>query len=423
MRILSPTVLTLVVCATAGAAQTQTLPAVRQLGAPIATSPKTFRLVNFVRALPNGRLLANDAIAHRLFLLDTSFQQLAIVADTGAGVATPYGSRGGGLLPFLADSSLFVDASTPAIDVIDPTGKVVRVMSLPTPRDVGGMTQSSRAGWPSTDARGRLIYRGAAPRNPDKPLSPGQTAPVAFPDSAPILRADLATRRVETIGWYKTERITGVRLMNADGTSHSVITNDPLPYMDDFAVLSDGTVAIIRGREYAIETIGPNGETTKPVKIPYPWEHLSDDAKIALMDSVKKGDSDTPTSIVGAGSTTATTAAGGAGLSASNSRSTPQLDALIAAYGYVKASELPDYRPAFNFGAVRPDARGNVWIRTLQPARSSSVAIYDIVTREGKLIDRVELPVNRSIVGFDTTSVYLVAREANNAWLERVKLH
>src|SRR6185295_16397472 len=60
--------------------------------------------------------------------------------------------------------------------------------------------------------------------------------------------------------------------------------------------------------------------------------------------------------------------------------------------GVMAASELPDYRPPFTNGAVRPDADGNLWIRTIQTKPVPGGAIYDIVSRQGELVDRLQLP-------------------------------
>ena len=47
----------------------------------------------------------------------------------------------------------------------------------------------------------------------------------------------------------------------------------------------------------------------------------------------------------------------------------------------MSASDLPDYRPPFTSGAVRADADGNLWIRTIPPKPTPGGAVYDIVSR------------------------------------------
>ena len=89
---------------------------------------------------------------------------------------------------------------------------------------------------------------------------------------------------------------------------------------------------------------------------------------------------------------------------------------------FAKPGELADYRPAFSASSVYADARGALWIKTLQPPKSPGTSIYDVVTREGRLIERVEIPNVRTIVGFDATSLYLAARGTGTLSLERVRL-
>ena len=85
------------------------------------------------------------------------------------------------------------------------------------------------------------------------------------------------------------------------------------------------------------------------------------------------------------------------------------------------ANELPDYRPPFSTGAVRADADGNLWIRTLPVKPVPGGAIYDIVSRKGELVDRLQLPQGYSIVGFGAGRVvYLSMRDQSGIHLARV---
>jgi len=87
----------------------------------------------------------------------------------------------------------------------------------------------------------------------------------------------------------------------------------------------------------------------------------------------------------------------------------------------MSASDLPDYRPPFTSGAVRADADGNLWVRTVQPRPIPGGAIYDIVSRQGELVDRLQLPQGYSLVGFGKGKVvYLSMRDATGIHLARV---
>jgi hypothetical protein len=87
-------------------------------------------------------------------------------------------------------------------------------------------------------------------------------------------------------------------------------------------------------------------------------------------------------------------------------------------------NDLPDYRPAFGQGgAVKADLDGNVWIRTsARRAGSIGGAIYDVVNRKGEIVDRVQVPAGRSIIGFGKGGVvYMTARDDKGTWIERTK--
>ena len=79
---------------------------------------------------------------------------------------------------------------------------------------------------------------------------------------------------------------------------------------------------------------------------------------------------------------------------------------------FVSPSELPDYKPPFFANSVRADAAGNIWVRTIPTRQVPGGPVYDVINREGKLIERVQVPVGRTIIGFGSDgAVYLVTRD------------
>jgi hypothetical protein len=89
----------------------------------------------------------------------------------------------------------------------------------------------------------------------------------------------------------------------------------------------------------------------------------------------------------------------------------------------IDADQLPDYKPPFGSGATRGDADGNLWIRVVQPRPVPGGQIYDIVSRAGELIDRIQLPQGYTIVGFGKGRVvYLSMRDPSGIKLARVVL-
>src|SRR6185436_12943546 len=107
------------------------------------------------------------------------------------------------------------------------------------------------------------------------------------PDTAAIVRVDLATRKLDTAGFFKIPK-NKVNMGTDDKGNMSVTMEmNPLPLVDDWAVLSDGSIAIVLGRDYHVDWVNPDGTLTVSPKLPFDWQRLSDDDKIALIDSSK----------------------------------------------------------------------------------------------------------------------------------------
>jgi hypothetical protein len=112
----------------------QLLPPIRPLGPVVAKAGETFGTIVGVRATSGG-VLVNEVSARRVVLLDTTRSKVVVVADSTSATANACSGRLGGLIPFKGDSTLFVDVTSMSMLVIDPAGKVARVMSVPSAQD------------------------------------------------------------------------------------------------------------------------------------------------------------------------------------------------------------------------------------------------------------------------------------------------
>src|SRR5688572_29396355 len=139
-------------------ALSQTLPPVRPIGATVARSTEPMGAATTAIALPGGKVLVNDILKRRVLMLDSTFTQVTVVADSTSSTANAYGNRAGGLLAYRGDSALFVDPASMSMLVINAEGKITRVMSAPRPQDVGFLVGGPN-GFPGFDAKGRLVYR------------------------------------------------------------------------------------------------------------------------------------------------------------------------------------------------------------------------------------------------------------------------
>ncbi|HXT17267.1 MAG TPA: hypothetical protein VN706_16635 [Gemmatimonadaceae bacterium] len=411
-------------------------PAVRLIAAPDASSAPLFGVAAAVRALPGGRVLVNDVARRQLTLLDPTLRSPTVIADSVSGTASSYGTRAGGLIAYTGDSTLFVDPAGLSMFVIDPAGTIARVASVPRSQDAGAIAGS---GVLALDGKGRLVYRGgmnimrmSAPRGGN--TGSGLPFMPDFPDSSAIVRVDLATRKLDTAAYFKIAKVklNITRTESGIGSMSQVI--DPLPVIDDWAVLADGSIAIVRGHDYHVDFVHADGTVSAGTKIPFDWQRLSDDDKIAVIDSARKAAEAQAAAAPKDGNTAANTLAGAVG-GATQQRvvmnfstgggGAPAGAKVAGAAGggtteYVNASDLPDYRPAFTASAVRGDEDGNVWVRTTAVRGGAAGAIYDVINSRGELVDRIQIPAGRQIVGFGKSGVvYMAAHDASGTWIER----
>jgi hypothetical protein len=392
----------------------QQRPATRALGPALATSAP-LGAVSGVRALTDGRVLVNDPVRRQLLLLDSAMKVVKVVADTTSATQKAYGTTVGGLLPYRGDSSLFVDPASYSMLVIDPDGNVARVIAAPSPEDVSSLLGGPRGGDAGFDARGRLVYRNsfnlarAAARTSD------QSAPQQPADSAPIIRFDLATRKRDTAAFTRIPA-TKLAFVHTDAGQRVVPVINPLQLVDDWAMLPDGTIAILRSN-YRLQLIGSNDSSVLGPAIPFPWQRLTDSAKAALIDSVQAAMA-TRRAAPDAGRAVMITNTGGRAATrsvATRSGAAPQVR-------YVSPSELPDYRPAFAMGAMHADAEGRLWVRTTAGDPITGAPEYDVIDRTGKLLDCVTIPRGTTIAGFAAGGVvYLGVRDSAGVHLVRAR--
>jgi hypothetical protein len=430
----------------------QQAPALRPLGAVLASSKQEFGPVVAVRHLKNGSVLVNDLQNRRVVMLDSSLTQMTVVADSTAATANAYSGRTAGLIAYRGDSTLFVDPQSLTMLVIDPQGNVGRTMALPRSQDAM-VLGNSIIGGASYDGKG-IVYRTMnfqrmmmGMRGAMGGGGGGRGAPQApqMPDSTPIVRVDLATRTVDTLGQIRIPQMKMDVQRDENGrVSISSIMN-PLPTVDDWAVLSDGSIALVRGRDYHVDFIRPDGSRESGARIPFEWRRLSDEDKVAFMDSVKaqrermmaqmaaqdsvRGNAERGARVAGAPGAgggppgggervSITMAPGGAG-------GGPAGAAMIGPRNmqFIPPDELPDYQPVFFSGAARADEDGNLWVRTTPTKALPGGFVYDVINAKGALVDRVQVPADRQIVGFGKGGiVYLVSQTGTSRNIERARL-
>ena len=393
-----------------------------------------------VREIGNRQVLVNDGLRRQVILLDRELNVSRIVLDSMTSLGGErYGAVAAPLIAAPNDTSLFVDRESRALLVIDPQGKVIRTTASPTqPRDFYFLTMSRS----SVDSRGNLVFR--VPALPATKRIGDTTAnkivmEVKPPDSVPVLRASFITRRTDTVATLKQAR--GVRMLTTQDPPARRTTKafvNPLETVDEWAMLSDGTVALVRGSDYHVDFVRSDGTHYSGAKLPFDWRPVSDAEKQHIIDSARTaldavvsqamtrgGVPAGNDALIGAMEALVLNISGAAPIAAQqqNTRtySAAERAQPAVAYEVGPLDDIPDYYPPIRQGAAIGDADGNLWILPATSAQSENgELVYDVVTIRGELSERVRLPVGRSIVGFGPSGrVYLMSKSEGGWRLER----
>ncbi|HTR79076.1 MAG TPA: hypothetical protein VMH39_13245 [Gemmatimonadaceae bacterium] len=434
---------------TGAQAQQPDIPPVRPLGPILAATKDSLKSVTAIRVLSDGRVLVNDRTASRVLLFDAALGHPIVVADTTGETAKAYGKQGAAIFPFHGDSSLFADFASLSMLVVDPSGKLGRVIAAPRAPGPVWLNNPSysatmdEAGdlvsrWAAGTASGRVGGVGIGARGGGTPPTPDPT-PVRTTDSAYILRINIESKQTDTLAWLMNPTQYMYEWIGPAGGLRRSSLRDPLPTQDAWTLMPDGTVAVVREHDYHIDWIAPDHSVTSSPKIAHVWVHLSDSARTAIMDSTRRADSLSSAHFQGmvdslalaarkAGRKVDTTS-GGQLIQIQTAEGTTINYAIGSAGGtqqrYMDPGDLTDYLPPFDGGAgsVRADADGNVWILAKRATPPQSGAVYDVVNRQGKLVDRVQLPGGTTLVGFGKGVAYLTSREGAGLQLARARIH
>jgi len=351
---------------------------IRTTALPNATarSAETIGAVMGLHEVGGGRVLINDSRRRQVRLFDSSLATSVVTLDslTAAGAGS-YGTRWAPLVRFRGDSSLLVEMPSRELRVLDGRGQVVRSLAPPSlPAQLSARTYA--------DGRGRLLYT---------PF-PGYGTPA---DSAPIIRLDLTTRSADTVARVRLGYGFARRVARDSGKGITdafwIGRGGSVNRIDDWALMSNGTIAVLRGREYRIELIRPDG-TMSSMNVPVDSSRIDRDSLLAprLVGSM----------VIDSGRSGAIMR-----IALQAKRAKNDLQFLTLTTGDLLGETSP--RP----GTMIPDLDGNLWI--LPPYAStlpSDSLVYDVVNGNGGLVERVRVPAGKWIAGFGSDgAVYVVS--------------
>jgi hypothetical protein len=312
--------------------------------------------------------------------------------DFQSGTATKVGRLGAGpgeygfpgrIIALPADTSAIFDPSNARYLLITPDGKPDALFRLDeaVANSLGGRGSVPRA----TDARGRIFFEGS-------PYTSTPGVGITPVDSAPVMRYDRLTRKLDTLAYVHLEK-NNVRVSDRQGTGLSITVGaTAFPARDDWGPLPDGGVAIARASDYHVDRYSPSGVRTSgpPVKVdPVRVTEAEKDAwreerRAKIMPRQSKG--------------------GG----------TPSMPPLTD-------PEFPAVMPPFVWWETLARPNGELWV--LRSRKAGEHAIYDVFNAVGAMIGRAALPAKTRLAGFGNGTIYVVRRDDDDLeYLQRYKL-
>ena len=367
---------------------------IRQVAPPDGATREPLKSVGGLVQFADGHVLVNDPLGKRMVLFDPSLTSYVVTADSEGTGSRLYPNMFSlaGLFYYLGDSAAFTDLTTQTFLIIGPDGKLGRSMAHPKTNDmrVMGMPYS---GYPAFDPRGRFVYRGLNFLSTTPRPVPGQPTPPHTLDTAAVVRADFDTRAVDTIATVVLpvlSRPTITRDANGRGTGAKIVINPVPPTPDDWALLSDGSLAVLRPHDYHIDWVYTDGRKVSTPKMPFDWRRLTDADKQAKVDSIKH----IIDSVNASGKIY--------GMIITFTQGPPaRQDTIKSTIEFVPPDSMLDYVPPTRPGALKADRDNNLWI--LPTTTRSAVGgglLYDVVNTQGELFERVQLPAGWTIAGF-----------------------
>jgi hypothetical protein len=369
--------------------QAPAMPQARTLGAPtvLSTMPVTAYPTPQIMEAANGDLLVS--LAGRITVLDSALRVKRTLLDAAtAPTAGPTAAAARRvtlkMIRYQGDSIAVFDGS-PAATVFGPELEGSRTMAFGRVRDVTRLTPS-----PATrvDRQGRVVYLGLSSPGPAAVIAPSP-APTALSDTAIVVAYDQHARTLDTIGFVKTNSLVRSTTSREPGKMIMTTVLAPFSQDDQWGVLSDGTIMIVRSIGCVVDIATAAGLRRAPRPIPCERRRLSEADK----DSIWKAQDAVATSM-------RSSAAGATASIGGRSPTTIEIR-----YSAAPPAEYPDFVPAYQ--EAMPDDDGHLWL--LRGARGSETGMsYDVVDKTGALVDRVTLPPRATLLGFGKRGIYVL---------------
>ena len=272
----------------ASAAWGQSQVPIRDVGGNAVVSVASFANIFNVRELPSKHVLVNDGISRQLVQLDGQLRFVRVLFDSASAITNSYGPVATPRIAYRGDSSLFVDGSSFSFVILDEKGNIVRTIAPPTRRDFGYIASSNAMARPD----GSLVYRiaGAMVTTEEKIAGGATVMTQHLRDSATLVAANFDRRTADTLVRLKQQ--SGTRATATQDASSSVgpstMLINPIEGADEWTVLPDGSIAVLRARDFRIDFIKTDGTKSAGPALPYRWVQLDENQKQHIFDTLQR---------------------------------------------------------------------------------------------------------------------------------------
>jgi hypothetical protein len=310
----------------------------------------------------------------RVLIFDRALTHATTVGHAGS--ETGAYSQPETLIAGVADTTLLIDLGVSDIAVIDPSGAIVHPKTIPS---VPGALLA--VGGAASDRAGRLLY---IPRQQVTRMTPAGMV-VGAPDTAAIIAFDFKTGGTLPVAVVHEapSAITMVRDTVRSGGMHMMSKSFPFPTIDDWVMMPDGTLAIIRGADLHIDWIAPNGKVRSTPPIPYIKNTVSDSDKVKFLESLHLTEN-----IAGA-----------------NPLMPPGMSIT-----QINPDSFPAFKPPFSARGAKAASDGTIWLpaKTISPASSDG---FYVIGLNGRIREHVHLMKGQHLLAFGKGVVYVEVNE------------
>jgi len=344
-------------------------PAPRRLTAVPVKVTAELATVSGARELKDGRILISDARRAAVYLIDPKSGTTQQIGSAGGG-ELQY-AQPGGFYAGVADTVYLLDRGQARVSVISPTGAIVGTRSIRR-KGVSGSSDAD-LDLQQVDSRGLSYFT-------DRGLRLNAALGGTAVDSAPLIRFDASRQHYDTIALLRQAQ---KKVTQAD--EHMQITREihGTP-RDGWGMAADGSVAVVRASPYRIDWYSPSGKVSHGPTVAFePIPYTAEDK---------------------------------AAVSSATSKSAPRAGIVDADGNEKKLSSagvedsFAPTKAAFDPTNIIVSSEGQVWVPRNQRFGVKTV-LYDVFDRQGQRIDRVELPAGSRVIGFGSSSVYVVERD------------